>query len=107
VQIPENLSAKARALRTTALAGPDRRTKIALLAVALNIPLVRTIFAINVSSFLPGEQTTQVMPRVDIVKRDDELVVKAELPGVDKKDLDVSMTENAETLFDRLIRRMA
>jgi len=47
------------------------------------------------------------MPHVDIVKRDDELVVKAELPGVDKKDLDLSVTENAETLFDRLIRRMA
>ena len=38
------------------------------------------------------------MPRVDIVERDDELVVKAELPGVDKKDLDVSVTENAVTI---------
>ena len=27
-------------------------------------------------------------PRVDVVERDDEVVVRAELPGVDKKDLD-------------------
>jgi len=38
------------------------------------------------------------MPRVDIVDHDDELVVKAELPGVDKKDLDISMTENTVTI---------
>jgi len=38
------------------------------------------------------------MPRVDIVDRDNELVVKAELPGVDKKDLDISMTENTVTI---------
>jgi len=38
------------------------------------------------------------MPRVDIVERDDELVVKAELPGVDKKDLDISVTERAVTI---------
>lgn len=37
-------------------------------------------------------------PRVDIVDRDNELVVKAELPGVDKKDLDISMTENTVTI---------
>jgi HSP20 family protein len=38
------------------------------------------------------------MPRVDIVERDDEFVVKAELPGVGKKDLDISVTENAVTI---------
>jgi len=38
------------------------------------------------------------MPRVDIVDRDDELVVKAESPGVDKKDLDISVTDNAVTI---------
>ena len=38
------------------------------------------------------------MPRVDIVDRDDELVVKAELPGVDKKDLDISVTEDTVTI---------
>ena len=38
------------------------------------------------------------MPKVDVIDRDDELVVKAELPGVEKKDLDVSVTENSVTI---------
>ncbi len=38
------------------------------------------------------------IPKVDVVERDDEVVVKAELPGVDKKDLDVSVTENSVTI---------
>jgi HSP20 family protein len=38
------------------------------------------------------------MPKVDVIERDDEVVVKAELPGVDKKDLDVSVTENSVTI---------
>lgn len=37
-------------------------------------------------------------PKVDVVERDDEVVVVAELPGVDKKDLDVSVTENSVTI---------
>ena len=38
------------------------------------------------------------MPKVDVIERDDEVVVKAELPGIDKKDLDVSVTENSVTI---------
>jgi HSP20 family protein len=38
------------------------------------------------------------MPRVDVVDRDDEVVVKAEVPGVDKKDLDISVTDNSVTI---------
>lgn len=38
------------------------------------------------------------MPNVDLIERDDEIVVKAELPGVDKKDLDVSVTRNSVTI---------
>ena len=38
------------------------------------------------------------MPKVDVIERDDEVVVKAELPGVEKKDLDVSVTENSVTI---------
>jgi HSP20 family protein len=38
------------------------------------------------------------LPRVDIVERDDAVVVRAELPGVEKKDLDVSMTESTLTI---------
>ena len=38
------------------------------------------------------------LPRVDVIDRDGEIIVKAELPGVDKKDLDVSMTEDSLTI---------
>lgn len=37
-------------------------------------------------------------PSVDVIDREDEVVVKAELPGVDKKDLDVSVTQNTVTI---------
>lgn len=37
-------------------------------------------------------------PRVDIIDRDNEIVVKAEIPGVKKEDLDVSMTESTVTI---------
>jgi HSP20 family protein len=37
-------------------------------------------------------------PSVDIIDRDNEIVVKAELPGVDKKDLDISVTRNTVTI---------
>lgn len=38
------------------------------------------------------------MPRVDVIDRDTEIVVKAELPGVEKDDLDVSVTGNTVTI---------
>jgi HSP20 family protein len=38
------------------------------------------------------------VPKVDVIDRDHEVAVRAELPGVDKKDLDVSMTENSVTI---------
>ena len=38
------------------------------------------------------------IPRVDVIDRDGEIAVKAELPGVDKKDLDVSLTEDSVTI---------
>lgn len=38
------------------------------------------------------------MPRVDVLDREDEIIVKAEVPGVDKKDLDVSVTENSVSI---------
>jgi HSP20 family protein len=37
-------------------------------------------------------------PKIDVIERDDDIVVKAELPGVDKKDLDVSVTDNSVTI---------
>jgi HSP20 family protein len=38
------------------------------------------------------------MPRVDVVDREDEIIVKAEVPGVDKKDLDISVSENTVSI---------
>ncbi len=38
------------------------------------------------------------MPRVDVIDRDDEIVVRAEAPGVEKKDLDVSVSDNTVTI---------
>lgn len=37
-------------------------------------------------------------PSVDVIDRDDEIIIKAELPGVDKKDIDVSVTNNTVTI---------
>ncbi len=45
-----------------------------------------------------GETLESRLPAVDLVDRDDELVVRAEVPGVEKKDLDVSMTDNTVTI---------
>lgn len=38
------------------------------------------------------------LPKVNVIDRDDEVVIEAELPGVDKDDLDLSMTENTVTI---------
>lgn len=38
------------------------------------------------------------MPKVDIIDRETEILVKAELPGVEKDDIDVSMTDNSVTI---------
>ena len=37
-------------------------------------------------------------PSIDIVDRDKEVVVRAEVPGIDKKDLDVSIAERTLTI---------
>lgn len=34
------------------------------------------------------------MPRMDVIDRDKEILVKAELPGIDKQDLEVSIANN-------------
>jgi len=38
------------------------------------------------------------VPRVDVIDRDNDILVRAELPGVEKKDLDVSITDNTVTI---------
>lgn len=42
--------------------------------------------------------TDAKIPKVDILDRDKELLIRAELPGVEKKGLDISMTSNAITI---------
>lgn len=37
-------------------------------------------------------------PAVDVIERDDEILVRAELPGVEKKDLDVTVSDSSLTL---------
>ena len=38
------------------------------------------------------------IPNVDVIERDGEILVTAELPGVEKKDLDISLTKNTVTI---------
>ena len=38
------------------------------------------------------------LPRVDVIERDDVIVVRAELPGVTKEDIDVSLTDDSLTI---------
>lgn len=38
------------------------------------------------------------LPRVDVIDRDEEVLVRAEVPGVDKKDLEISVSENSVTI---------
>lgn len=41
---------------------------------------------------------TGFMPKVDIIDRDKEILVKAELPGIEKDDLDVTVTDHNVTI---------
>ncbi len=38
------------------------------------------------------------MPKVDVIDRDNEVLVRAEVPGVDKKNIDISVSDNAVTI---------
>ena len=38
------------------------------------------------------------LPKIDVIERDNEVVVLAEVPGVDKNDLDVSVSDNTLTI---------
>lgn len=38
------------------------------------------------------------IPSLDIIDRDAEIVVKAEMPGIEKKDLEISLTDNLLTI---------
>ena len=38
------------------------------------------------------------MPKVDVIDRDGEIIIKAMVPGVEKKDLEISLTKNTVTI---------
>ncbi|WP_455386132.1 Hsp20/alpha crystallin family protein [Acidihalobacter prosperus] len=38
------------------------------------------------------------LPKVDVIDREAEVIVKAEIPGVDKKDIDISVGEDSLTI---------
>ncbi len=38
------------------------------------------------------------LPKVDVIDLENEILVKAEVPGVDKKDIDISVGENTVTI---------
>ncbi len=40
----------------------------------------------------------KLLPRVDVIERDKEVVLRAQVPGVDKKDLSVSVSDNMVTI---------
>lgn len=46
----------------------------------------------------PGRMLSLQMPAMDLYEEKDEVVVKAELPGISKEDLDVTLTESTLTL---------
>ncbi len=38
------------------------------------------------------------IPRMDVIDREEEVLVRAEIPGVEKKDLDISVTDSSVTI---------
>lgn len=38
------------------------------------------------------------IPRVDVIDRDSEILVRAELPGAEKKDIDISVSDDSVTI---------
>ena len=49
------------------------------------------------SAHLPSSFNVD-MPKVDVIDRDNEVFIKAELPGIDKKDIEVTMNGNMITI---------
>jgi HSP20 family protein len=61
----------------------------------------RRPFSLLNPSFWPGmrmEGMEELSPNVDIFEEGDDIVVKAEMPGITKDDLEVSVTDNTITI---------
>ena len=54
-------------------------------------------FGIEPSSGV-GLQAGQFMPAIDVTENDEQIVVKAELPGLAEKDIELSLTKDSLTL---------
>ncbi len=46
-----------------------------------------------------------IVPNIELYDRKGEIVVRAEIPGVDKKDIDLTITENALTIKGEVKRQ--
>ncbi|MCK5481531.1 MAG: Hsp20/alpha crystallin family protein [Gammaproteobacteria bacterium] len=55
----------------------------------------------ELESMAPFEGRT---PRVDMIDRDNEIVIKAELPGVKRDDVEVTLSENTVTIRAHTLR---
>ena len=49
-------------------------------------------------------ETSMVVPKIDIYDRKDEVVVKAELPSVEKNDIDLTVTKDSITIKGEIKR---
>ncbi|OGA44667.1 MAG: hypothetical protein A3G24_08260 [Betaproteobacteria bacterium RIFCSPLOWO2_12_FULL_62_13] len=52
----------------------------------------------------PFESAEGRLPTMDVIDRDDDILVRAEIPGVDKKDLEVSISDNVLTVKGSMSR---
>lgn len=48
--------------------------------------------------WMHGFEEEMHVPRVDVIDREDEVLIRAEVPGVAKDDLDISMSDDSLTL---------
>ena len=55
-------------------------------------------FGFNFPAFPEIKAFEGKTPSVDVIEHDNEVIVKAELPGVDKKDLEISVTNKTVTI---------
>lgn len=67
------------------------------------------------NEFFPAEYREQTvmldwLPAIDIYENDNSIIINAELPGMDKKDVDINVTDNMLTIkgekkFDKQIKK--
>lgn len=58
-----------------------------------DFPIMDSLFGDSLLEF-----NGQRLPNIDVVDRDADILVRAEVPGVDKKDLSISLTDNLLTI---------